>query len=909
MTIGNSLFQSRDIPITKTWPALLLLIYVFHLEADWRIAFFTALFALLVSTQMLINDRRLLQSIKPGIVSAVLAALFFFIYFLTLAPDILPADSGEFQVVAANLGIAHPPGFALYTMLAHLMTQLPIGPTVAYRVNLLSAFTGALTLALVYAGVYLLTKKHLASLLSVIALGSATTFWAQATTANIRSLSAMFTALLFLLLLAFYDTRNRASIMDSTKKPDRLLILFALFLGLGLTHHASLIFMGLIFFLFILMVDPNLLRSPWRWWRPILAFLLGLLPVLYLVFRASSGARGASPDLATLPGFLEHVLAIGFRGDLFTYLEPALFLERLKIMVNVLAFQFNPLLIGGMMLGLLLLFLWNWKLGFLVGGSFLIHTLVTATYRAPQTVEYMLPAYIALVLMLGFVAGKSNKIWRILKIENLRPVAGPIFISIFIVAALWQMVDHYPSYQTLHRDTTARGYAQPLLENTPDNGVILADWHWVTPLWYLQEVEGLRQDVEIRFVFPEGEPYAQTWARRIGEELGDSHLVISTHYSPEAFADLPHPEPVGEAFLFRTEPRLTMPSGFSPINHLIGDKIQLIGYQFDEENIQIADELIVTIAWQPAAELDPAITLFTHLVDSNNQIFAQQDLPPNTQEEGVTLTQFRLTPRLGASPGDYTILFGASDGELMINDEGQDRTLLTQINISAMDRPQITAKPLNRQTTFDPNLRLVGYDWDKTLPNAPRLYLHWQTADGYFSEVIDEPVDSLPPYIGPWGIPSNRWTSVLKPEQTHYVPLGQGIVWQGNPLSSDETLSPGQNMTLYQQFLSGRPVMRDYVVSTRLIGFEDDGFHWAWWDLNDAVPAMGAIPTLKWITGSYVRSPHFLTVNPQASPDQQIGGAVNLYDAFTNRRLPILDERLVAEYGWIPLGLTRVDGS
>ena len=98
--------------------------------------------------------------------------------------------------------------------------------------------------------------------------------------------------------------------------------------------------------------------------------------------------------------------------------------------------------------------------------------------------------------------------------------------------------------------------------------------------------------------------------------------------------------------------------------------------------------------------------------------------------------------------------------------------------------------------------------------------------------------------------------------------------------------------------------MRDYAISVRLMGFEEDGYHWAWWDLDDGIPAMGAIPTLKWIEGSQVRSPHFLTVDEAAPPGQQIGAALNLYDAFTNRVLPILDERITADFAWVPLGET-----
>ncbi|MCP4424484.1 MAG: hypothetical protein GY803_08340 [Chloroflexi bacterium] len=102
--------------------------------------------------------------------------------------------------------------------------------------------------------------------------------------------------------------------------------------------------------------------------------------------------------------------------------------------------------------------------------------------------------------------------------------------------------------------------------------------------------------------------------------------------------------------------------------------------------------------------------------------------------------------------------------------------------------------------------------------------------------------------------------------------------------------------------------MRDLVVSVRLIGYEDDGYHWAWWDLDDSIPAMGAIPTLKWIGGSTALSPHTPVVDPAAQPGQTIGATLRVYDAFTNRPLSILDERIVNELQlpWIPLGTSNI---
>ncbi|UCC50457.1 MAG: DUF2723 domain-containing protein, partial [Anaerolineaceae bacterium] len=233
----------RHAPFSKTWPLLLLLLYVFFPEASFLTAFAIGLLTFFVWWQVGQPWLRMPEG-HWGVFLAALttAVFFFFLYFFTLAPDLLPADNGEFQLVATNLGVAHPPGFTLYTMLGHLMTRLPLGPTPAYRVNLLSAITSALTLALVYGIVYLLTKKHLAALTAAVALGTATTFWAQSTTANIRSLSALFAALVFLASFA-YDRVSRSAYDEAgRRRADYYLMLLALALGLGISHHASLAF-------------------------------------------------------------------------------------------------------------------------------------------------------------------------------------------------------------------------------------------------------------------------------------------------------------------------------------------------------------------------------------------------------------------------------------------------------------------------------------------------------------------------------------------------------------------------------------------------------------------------------------------------------------------------------------------
>ena len=885
----------------QTWPLLFLLLYVITPELNLTAAGLVALFVLLVLWQT--NGYALPLPSAVYLLPLLLLLFCFLLYVRTLAPDILTADNGEFQVVAANLGVAHPPGFPLYTMLAHLMTRLPIGSTPAYRVNLFSAVTSTLALAAVYVTVYRLTRRYLPSAAAVLVLATATTYWAQATTANIRSMTALFTAVIFLTLVLFYQASLPAAAGEEKRHADRYLILCAFFMGLGVTHHASLAFLGLISIIFILLVDGSLWRTPGRWWRPALGFLAGLLPLLYLPLRANSGVRGASPALATISGFLEHVLATGFSGDLFVYLEPALFIERLKIMGNVLTFQFSAWLVLLMILSLFLVLRQEWRLALLFAGFALLFTLVTATYRAPQTVEYMLPAYVALVLQLGTAGGgiagseeiNSRAFW---------PALRYVMTALVIVLAANQLLQRYHSYSWLSDQVMARDYANQLLAQSPDDALILANWHWATPLWYLQEVEGVRNDVEVRYVFPEGEPYAQTWVRRVTERLADGRDVLTTNFDKDTFAGLPPPEPLGDAFLFSQEPRTQLPEGMVELDLLMGETIDVQGYQIERQESPLSEETVLTLAWQPLGELDSATSLFAHLVGPDGQLAGQDDVPAQAQPEGITLSQLRLTPFAGTQPGQYEIQIGAYGQEPLPAPDGSARTPVAAIQLTVDEFAPATGHPLNRLLVgFD--RRLIGYDRDTTLADRSRLYLHWQTVDGYFSELFDNEIPLLASFAGPWGIPANRWHVLADGETASYVPLGQGIVWTGDPLG--DPVSAGQELVLDQHFKSAAPLQSDQVVSVRLIGYEEDGYHWAWWDLDDAIPAVGAIPTLKWIEGSSINSPHFITVDESAEPDQAVGGAVTLYDAFTGRVLPILDGRVASEFGWIPLGMSSVE--
>lgn len=83
------------------------------------------------------------NSIRPLALALCVFVASLTVYALTLAPTVTLVDSGELILAAQGLGVAHPPGFPLYVMLAHLATLVPIG-NIAVRVNFASAIFAAL---------------------------------------------------------------------------------------------------------------------------------------------------------------------------------------------------------------------------------------------------------------------------------------------------------------------------------------------------------------------------------------------------------------------------------------------------------------------------------------------------------------------------------------------------------------------------------------------------------------------------------------------------------------------------------------------------------------------------------------------------------------------------------------------
>jgi hypothetical protein len=221
--------------------------------------------------------------------AAIVSALVFVLYLITLAPSTAMWDTSEYIAAAYTLGLPHPPGNPFFVLLGRFFAILPIAPNVAMRINILAALCSAVS-----AGMwFLITERVLVGWLaerwqrivggSLAALIGATAFtvWAQSVVnEKVYTVSLAGLAIVSWLIVRWCDDPDGP-------KADRLLVLIAYLSGLGYANHMA----G---FLALPAVAAAIaIRRPATLLRPKLllailgALLLGMTPFLTQPLRAA----------------------------------------------------------------------------------------------------------------------------------------------------------------------------------------------------------------------------------------------------------------------------------------------------------------------------------------------------------------------------------------------------------------------------------------------------------------------------------------------------------------------------------------------------------------------------------------------------------------------------------------------
>lgn len=230
--------------------------------------------------------------------SSVLLFLFLlFIYSFGVATSTQGADSGDIILSYYFAGVPHPPGYPLNTMLGWIFTRLPIGDNFAFRANYLSAFYTALALTILFNTVVKLVGNKILSLTGILVLAFTPLIWVYAHQAEVFQLNLVLTASSLFFLASWLKGSYKRKISKDS-------ILAFLFLGLAVFHHqTSLLLLPL--YIALLWVNKML---PLKKWKNNLvlfcAFILGILPYVFVPFAALRGTPLNWDTASNLEGFI-----------------------------------------------------------------------------------------------------------------------------------------------------------------------------------------------------------------------------------------------------------------------------------------------------------------------------------------------------------------------------------------------------------------------------------------------------------------------------------------------------------------------------------------------------------------------------------------------------------------------------
>lgn len=422
------------------------------------------------------------------------------------------------------LGVAHPPGFPLHTLLGKVLTLLPWG-SIAWRVNLLSALCDATAAALLAAAVYRVTRSAPCGALAGLGFAFSPVIWPYAVTAEVFALNNLFAAGLVALSAV------------ALEQPRRWLVPTAFWCGLGLSNHPTLLFYVVPLAL-VLLVRVRHELTPRLAMLAALAAACGLLPYLHLWLAGRAQPPLAWGDTSTLRGVLHHVFRIDYGSlnlvSVESAEEPRLW-PRLAILwsrFGSTTFWVGPILVGT--------------------------ALVTRRPADRRFMAFWVCAVMFYVLVFDSLANLRLDDPLAVTVEDRFSQQTVVALSVLMGVGLAAVSSHIPALRLAvglglpialvsvnHATMDQRGntffqdYGRAILASMPPKAILLiTSDEAVGSVSYLQLVEGMRPDVR---VIPTGH-LQQPWFRRFADRHLPGIIVPVGSFTARRFLDenLPH---------------------------------------------------------------------------------------------------------------------------------------------------------------------------------------------------------------------------------------------------------------------------------------------------------------------------------------------------------------------------------
>lgn len=440
------------------------------------------------------------------------AVISFIIYLFTIAPGVIQIDSGELAAVQSTLGIAHPTGYPLFTIVGYLFLLLPLPFTKIFSANLLAAIWCSAGIGFFVKTVQIFLTNILSLPVAekksknkkrqsvetaapvstvVITISSITagfilalnkTYWMQSTSVEVYSLQTfLFSLILFTSVKIYYSQEHKLTDW----------IYAALCFALGFSNHMTTLLV--IPFTAILFFNKEKFNS--RSLKKIGAGLLVSFPALilfysYLPLRASGNPVINWGNPINWENIFRHVSGKQYQVWLFSSTESAK--KQLTYFLENLPAEFSYLGLLIALIGLIQLLKLSKKMFWTLLATFVFAVGYSINYDIVDIDSYFLLPYMIVAIFAAFGVYKIADYSHRKSSSLVQLFLAPIIFVIIPIAVTADKVNQ--SGQFAFED-----YTKSLINSTEKNSIIFSyQWdYFVSPSYYFQHVENFRKDVTI----------------------------------------------------------------------------------------------------------------------------------------------------------------------------------------------------------------------------------------------------------------------------------------------------------------------------------------------------------------------------------------------------------------------------
>ncbi len=645
------------------------------------------------------------------------------LYRRTMAPSLLDGDWGLFQYAPYALAVTYPTGYPTYILLGKLWTALWPWGSVAFRMNLLSALLGAVSVPIVYALARRVTGQRAVSAVAALFFATLPTYWFWAGVTKIYTLNI---ALVGLCLWLVLKPQTSEVWEDFGSLP-----LAALVYGLALGNHSTTLLLAPGLLLCLWLADRRLFGDGWRLAR--LAVLVAAPLALYLYVPLRAEQLLSRPE--AVPG-LTMPLAVA-RGLVSEYYRPtpggvvAYFTARDFTAVVASSWADIPGQLGTYFHRFVLAeFGW-------IGVTLAVAGLAWQARTRPRLaapLAVMVAAFIPFVLKYGkgeqaaflLPTDLIITLWIAVAVAGLAGAVGRVaggrwgrlaVVGLFAVLPLWSVATRFAALDR-SSDYAIEHYWRAVLRHPLEEGAgLVAHWGDLTPLWYMQHVEGRRPD--LYGLFPPTEATLGPWL------IAGHPLYVAgplQGWWPELTGGY-RLTPWGR--LVRVDRPDTSPSLPAPGHEAdvtFGQRLRLTGYD-KQGQVAAGDTLSLRLYWQTTAETEAGHLVEWRLLDQRGQPVARQVerlasawYPRPTLPAGQSILDVgELAVPPGTPPGMYELrlaVLSPADSRPLTTPDGGVEFVVGRVAVTrpaVAGEPDVTGLAPGRGTRFGGALELRGY--------------------------------------------------------------------------------------------------------------------------------------------------------------------------------------------------------